>query len=300
MDTKVQIENINEGEPIEIADVLFFLILQNTFLLSQIYKINKLLRMQSIDDKRIDKLEDVKQTHSSFNYQWKDFNFGAEMSSDKIRTGEIEKYICKITDTPESWFKGKSILDVGCGSGRYSYGFLKMGAKVHSIDISEWGIKRTKELCEEFSPNHTCKIEDILNWEDETKYDFVFCFGVVHHTGNVYQAIINVADRVKEHSSKLFLMVYGIPRNKIDFAEVVNYITIHDKLQCNSFDEKKQILMKNFGHDKAHGFFDAISPEIADLLTYGEIVDLLSNLGFKAIRKLSVIKRNHLIIAIKE
>ena len=33
--------------------------------------------------------------------------------------------------------KNKTVIDVGCGGGRWSYGFTKLGCKVTSIDISE-------------------------------------------------------------------------------------------------------------------------------------------------------------------
>ena len=33
--------------------------------------------------------------------------------------------------------KNKTVIDVGCGGGRWSYGFAKLGCKVTSVDISE-------------------------------------------------------------------------------------------------------------------------------------------------------------------
>ena len=36
------------------------------------------------------------------------------------------------------------MIDVGCGGGRWSYGFVKLGCKVTSLDISEGPCKQTR------------------------------------------------------------------------------------------------------------------------------------------------------------
>ncbi|MEM5807835.1 MAG: methyltransferase domain-containing protein [Candidatus Aenigmatarchaeota archaeon] len=37
------------------------------------------------------------------------------------------------------------MLDVGCGSGRWSYGFLKLGSKVVAFDCTRSACELTKE-----------------------------------------------------------------------------------------------------------------------------------------------------------
>ncbi len=63
-----------------------------------------------------------------------------------------------------------------------------------------------------------------------------------------------------------------------------------------SFDERKARLLQRFGPEKAHGWFDAVSPRINDRLTFEEIHDLLTELGFTGISR-TVEARNHHIVA---
>jgi hypothetical protein len=54
--------------------------------------------------------------------------------------------------------------------------------------------------------------------------------------------------------------------------------------------------MERFGPILGHGWFDAVSPRINDLLTFEEIAELLARLGFKNIRRTRE-GRNHHIVA---
>ncbi len=271
---------------------------QNKFILNEIRRLNELMRFNALEDMSIIKQDTVGQTYSSFDYQWRNFNYGIAMPDDQNFMRGIEEHICRITDTGKDWFEGKKILDLGCGAGRFTYGFLKMGANVCSTDQSEWAIKQTKKLCEEFSDKLTGKKINILEWKDKADYDLVFSFGVVHHTGNTYQAIINAANKVKDSGGRIFLMIYGFPQNFIDFKESNLYEELRLELRNLSFEEKKKVLIDRFGSYLAHGYFDAISPRINDLLTFKEIEELLLNSGFENIRR-TIKNRNHHIMAEK-
>jgi hypothetical protein len=63
-----------------------------------------------------------------------------------------------------------------------------------------------------------------------------------------------------------------------------------------SFNEKQAFLIKRFGQDRAHGWFDAISPEINDLLTFDELKTLLVQFGFANVKS-TIKSRNHFIVA---
>ena len=93
-------------------------------------------------------------------------------------------------------------------------------------------------------------------------------------------------------------MVYGFPETLPGFMELNRYEELRSELRNLPANEKKQVLIDRFGARAAHGFFDAVSPRINDLLTFREIEELLLNLGFKNIRK-TIKNRNHHIIAEK-
>ena len=60
----------------------------------------------------------------------------------------------------------QSILDVGCGSGRYCVEYLKMGKKVVGIDMASNMLKIAKGTCFETVPEGNIEFEgqDLLNF----------------------------------------------------------------------------------------------------------------------------------------
>ncbi|MBI2264226.1 MAG: class I SAM-dependent methyltransferase [Armatimonadetes bacterium] len=188
-------------------------------------------------------------------------------------------------------------MDIGCGAGRFTYGMLSLGAFVTACDQSSSALERASELCKEFGERASFRKVDLLQWEEEESYDFAFSFGVVHHTGNTYGAIRNVGRKVKQ-GGKLFLMVYGFPETLQDFVELNSYEEMRERLRLLSCEEKKRALIEQFGEHEAHGWFDAVSPRINDLLTFPELAGLLTRLGFRGIRR-TMNNRNHHLIAEK-
>lgn len=235
------------------------------------------------------------QTKASFDYQWAHLPTGRALPSDPDFMRGLEAHICEITRLPREWFAGKKVVDVGCGLGRYSYGLLKLGALVTAADHSEAALARTAELCAAFAGQLTLKRIDLLAWDEAADYDLAFSFGVVHHTGNTYLATENVCRKVGP-GGRLFLMIYGVPDTYAALVEVNEYERLAAELRDLSFEQRKLVLQQRFGPDRAHGWFDAVSPRLNDRLTLEEIHDLLSELGFAGIDH-TVRARNHHVVA---
>ncbi len=71
---------------------------------------------------------------------------------------------------------GQKLLEVGCGRGEFSKGFLDLGMEVHAIDQSDF--------VKSFAPNikfKPCDLQDgVLPYEDKS-FDFVYSKSVVEH-----------------------------------------------------------------------------------------------------------------------
>lgn len=109
---------------------------------------------------------------------------------------------------------GKTFLDVGCGSGLFSLAAMKLGAFVYSFDFDPNSVKCTELLKEQYYPQSKWVIEEgsILNKEyiySLGKFDIVYSWGVLHHTGNLHNALKNVEIAVKEEKGKLFIAIYN-------------------------------------------------------------------------------------------
>lgn len=266
---------------------------QTAFLLAEQRRINEEARLNAMGAVPME-LDDA-QTRSSFDYQWNEFSSGVAMPNDASFMAGVGEHVCRMTDLPASWFKDKRVADVGCGAGRFSYGLLSLGAHVTSFDQSEWALRRTAELCRPFAERHQTQRVNVLEWQEPAAFDLVFSFGVVHHTGNTYRAIANVSSKVAR-GGRLFLMVYGFPETLEDFKELNEYERLRSELRLLPFPERKRLLIERYGESLAHGYFDAVSPRINDLLTFEEIGDVLGRLGLRNYRR-TIPNRNHHVVA---
>jgi 2-polyprenyl-3-methyl-5-hydroxy-6-metoxy-1,4-benzoquinol methylase len=110
--------------------------------------------------------------------------------------------------------KGKQFLDIGSGSGLHSMVAHKMGADVVSFDYDLQSVACTKELKSRYFPNDpSWKIEQgsILDRgfiDSLGDFDVAYAWGVLHHTGILWQALYNAQRPVRE-GGLLFVAIYN-------------------------------------------------------------------------------------------
>ena len=109
---------------------------------------------------------------------------------------------------------GKSFLDIGSGSGLFSLAARRLGAKVHSFDYDPVSVACTKELKRRyFNDDSKWSIEqgDVLDKayiESLGQFDIVYAWGVLHHTGAMWQALENIIPLVGK-GGRLFISIYN-------------------------------------------------------------------------------------------
>jgi 2-polyprenyl-3-methyl-5-hydroxy-6-metoxy-1,4-benzoquinol methylase len=109
---------------------------------------------------------------------------------------------------------GKTFLDIGCGSGLFSLAARRLGAQVHSFDFDPDSVVCTMHLKNKFFPgDNGWRIEqgDVLNGayiQSLGHFDAVYSWGVLHHTGNMHQALHN-ADMPVKPGGLLYLAIYN-------------------------------------------------------------------------------------------
>jgi SAM-dependent methyltransferase len=93
--------------------------------------------------------------------------------------------------------RGVDFLDIGCGSGLHSLAAYEAGAdRVFSFDYDPHSVAATSVLRQSAGNPSNWHLErgDVLHKHyiaELGKWNFVYCWGVLHHTGDVWQAIHN-------------------------------------------------------------------------------------------------------------
>lgn len=160
----------------------------------------------------------MSQTHQHQVYSGKRFEFGKNWQKfllviDEERITEAERPLREMLQVEN--LQGKSFLDIGCGSGLFSLAAMRLGARiVHSIDYDPQSVACAQELKRRFfkhTENWTIEIGNALDHEQMQnlgRWDIVYSWGVLHHTGNMWRALDNVITTVQK-DGLLFISIYN-------------------------------------------------------------------------------------------
>ncbi len=112
---------------------------------------------------------------------------------------------------------GRSLLDIGSGSGLFSLAARRLGARVHSFDYDPESVACTQAVKQEFFPDDpqwTIDEGSVLDreyLESLGGFDAVYAWGVLHHTGALWQAMDNATLPVAA-GGQLFVSIYNHQR----------------------------------------------------------------------------------------
>jgi 2-polyprenyl-3-methyl-5-hydroxy-6-metoxy-1,4-benzoquinol methylase len=110
--------------------------------------------------------------------------------------------------------RGKTFLDVGCGSGLFSLAARRLGARVHSFDYDPRSVGCAQELRRRyFTDDAQWRIQEgsVLDADfvrSLGEFDIVYSWGVLHHTGAMWKALEHAAIPVGP-GGKLFVAIYN-------------------------------------------------------------------------------------------
>lgn len=135
-------------------------------------------------------------------------NLLADYNEDRLK--ETKEFICSYLEVKT--LQGKTFLDAGCGSGVFTLAASLLGAKVTSFDIDDIALENTKTLISQYHINNVNLLKgSVLDKNFITnigKFDFVLCWGVAHHCGEMWRCLDLISDTVKMEG-KLHLGIYN-------------------------------------------------------------------------------------------
>ena len=145
------------------------------------------------------------------------FAFGANWALflrdlDEARIERAAETLCEMLQIDS--LVGRRFIDIGSGSGLFSLAAKRLGAQVHSLDYDGESVACTAELKRRYFPDDdgwTVEQASVLDDEHLRKlgeWDVVYSWGVLHHTGDMWQALENVAPLVAP-GGMLYIAIYN-------------------------------------------------------------------------------------------
>ena len=111
--------------------------------------------------------------------------------------------------------RDKSFLDLGSGSGLFSLAAWRLGAAVTSVDLDEDSVACTAELRTRFAGGDESRWSVLPGSALDAgllgnlgKFDVVYSWGVLHHTGQMWRGMENAIDCVAP-GGRLFVAIYN-------------------------------------------------------------------------------------------
>src|SRR5436309_10187171 len=126
----------------------------------------------------------------------------------------IDRPVRKECDAITSWLiergvrPGASVLDAGCGTGRYAVELARRGYRVHGMDASPEQIAEARRVLGDISPGLSLSIGDISELR-ASRYDAILCRGVLNDLldDRVRETVFAAFGRVLHQAGVLILDV---------------------------------------------------------------------------------------------
>lgn len=137
---------------------------------------------------------------------------------------------------------GKTLLDIGCGSGKTLCDFIKMGFESDGCDFATNAVMETRKKMNRLGINDNVYLIDIEDEYLKKKYDVIVSIGVFPHITDDRNALSNVVKMLNRNGTviiqfrnELFNLFTFNSYSKTTFKKLIPFNLLSDKLK-NDFD----------------------------------------------------------------
>jgi len=203
---------------------------------------------------------------------------------------------------------GKRFLDIGSGSGLHALAALRLGASgVCAFDIDADSVATTEAMLRRRAPGQPFRVlrRDILTVEpgEFAGFDVVYSWGVLHHTGQMREAICRAAALVGPGGSfalalyrktwlcwlwkieKRWYAQAAPERQRVAQAAYRGLVRLGCLVTGRSYAEHVRDYRSNRGMDFDHDVHDWLGGYPYESITPTEVVGLLHGLGFEPVSR---------------
>jgi len=219
-----------------------------------------------------------------FNSTWKTLTLSDSENNYK-KWIDVIKGRLELNNFNQEFFKGKKCIDIGCGTGRFSFCMANLGANVWGIDPGKESISFGKMLAKEMgisATNFSVQNAYALEFEDNF-FDFATCNGVLHHLDHPVKALEEIY-RVLKEDGKFWLYVEGSGGIYHDVWD-----TIQKSFIGIPYKDTLEIIEK-IGIPDIHLWMDIFYAKY-HFVSYEENERRLRDIGFKDIKRMKSCKK---------
>jgi len=190
----------------------------------------------------------------------------------------VEPHIPRFVEF-ERW-RGKKVLEVGCGIGTDTTSFARHGASVTAIDLSAQSLELARKRMEVYGLQERVRFysgsaEEMTRFVPIEPYDLIYSFGVIHHTPNPECVVEQMRHYThpgttiklmvyNRHSWKVFWILMGYGKGR--FWRLPQLIAEHSEAQTGCpvtytyTREEGRRLIESSGFHQTNAFVDHIFP----------------------------------------
>lgn len=152
----------------------------------------------------------VVENHFAFGKNWASY---AKLI-DEAAIEESKNGLLKLI--PQEGYKGRTFLDIGCGSGLHALASVRLGvSRIMAVDIDPDCVATTKVLLSRHNIPVPWQAEQISVFDLDPirhgTFDIVYSWGVLHHTGDMWAAV-KKASRMVARGGLLAVALYRTTR----------------------------------------------------------------------------------------